>query len=101
MMGFRVVFTSVREAYVLNFSTTRTNMCLRVSAFPAQVADQQNFVYSQVLRRRLRWKDRDHCECKCDSKILSHHSDLSRPSFVHHEVKTSFSEMYFVKANDG
>ena len=33
LVGFNVAFTDVREAWVLNFSTTRTNMCLRVALF--------------------------------------------------------------------
>ena len=99
LMGFRVVSTSVREAYVLNFSTTRTHTCLRVALSQLKLPTAELCVFPSLststtmegswkLQMELRLQD-------------SHHNDQSRPSLVHHEVYASLSEMYFFQANDG
>ena len=48
LMGFRVVSTSVREAYVLNFSTTRTHTCLRVALSQLKLPTAELWVFPSL-----------------------------------------------------
>ena len=57
LMGFRMASTGVREAWVLSFSTTRTNMWLRVAQFWRNLprAELFSFPSPPMFRCRQQW----------------------------------------------
>ena len=67
LMGFHIASTVVREAWVLSFSATRTNMCFRVAPSlikSSDVDDNGRIVRSPEPLRPLTL-------CNCDCKVLT------------------------------
>ena len=64
LMGFRIASTGVREAWVLNFSTTRTKMCLRVAPSQLYLPKAELCLFPRSLTSTTMegsWDHRKHC----------------------------------------
>ena len=75
-------------------SLQRIQTCSGGWYYPCAICRDQNCVYSPVLRRRQQWKN-----CEITGRFTSvdavqfrlqdtHHSNLTRPPLVHHEMRT-------------
>ena len=102
LMEFQIASTNVREAWVLSSSTTTPNMSSRVASYLRYLL-KANCTYSQILRRRHKWKDReitgglapvDAVQLRLQNPYIC---NLSRPPLVHLEMFSSSSKLYLCR----
>ena len=88
-------------------SVLRVQICAGGWYYSCAFCRKQNCIYSQVLRHRRQWKDRQITGSTTSVDAVqvrlqdSHHSYLSRPPLVHYEMHTHLAEVYLFPTDDG